>query len=148
MGKGRAWRSMTGVKPMGETDVDTCQYGAYDQAGNPLVECERTDYEEFMVGEDNDIVRLCPRHRSWVAALGAGGVKPMGESDTEACGSFGCVLVKGHNMGRADIPENHLVPERRESTNPRLEKAYWAGYRFGVVVTEKKYALEATRDDA
>ena len=25
----------------------------------------------------------------------------------EQCGSFGCTLPKGHNMGRADIPENH-----------------------------------------
>jgi hypothetical protein len=26
----------------------------------------------------------------------------------EKCGSFGCVLPKGHNTGRADIPENHV----------------------------------------
>ena len=58
---------------MGETEVDTCQYGAYDQDGNVLVECHRTDYEEFTVGEDDDIVRLCPKHRSWAPALGSRG---------------------------------------------------------------------------
>lgn len=26
---------------------------------------------------------------------------------TEICGSFGCTLPKGHNMGRADVPANH-----------------------------------------
>lgn len=25
------------------------------------------------------------------------------------CGSFGCTLPKGHNRGRADVPENHLL---------------------------------------
>lgn len=27
------------------------------------------------------------------------------------CGSFGCTLPAGHNMGRADVPENHLVDQ-------------------------------------
>jgi hypothetical protein len=30
---------------------------------------------------------------------------------TKVCGSFGCILPAGHNMGRLDIPENHQPPE-------------------------------------
>lgn len=29
--------------------------------------------------------------------------------NAETCGSFGCTLAKGHNMGKADIPENHAL---------------------------------------
>ncbi len=34
-----------------------------------------------------------------------------GQRGFVACGAWGgCVLPKGHNMGRADVPENHQVP--------------------------------------
>jgi len=29
----------------------------------------------------------------------------------ELCGSFGCRLPKGHNMGSADVPSNHRFDE-------------------------------------
>ena len=40
-----------------------------DEAGNPIEECQRTDYEEVEMF-DGDHVRLCPKHRSWGPALG------------------------------------------------------------------------------
>ena len=49
-------------------DNDTCQFGAYDAEGNPLTECERTDYEVVHMGDD-EYVRLCPKHRSWATCL-------------------------------------------------------------------------------
>jgi hypothetical protein len=42
--------------------------------------------------------------REWAALAGVS-AEPATE---EKCGSFGCVLPKGHNTGRADIPENHV----------------------------------------
>jgi hypothetical protein len=29
----------------------------------------------------------------------------------ELCGSFGCTLPKGHNMGKPDLPSNHRFDE-------------------------------------
>jgi hypothetical protein len=44
------------------------------------------------------------KDRDWIYALAA----PSTETDAR-CGSFGCVLPRGHNRGQADIPENHLT---------------------------------------
>lgn len=57
-----------------EIEVLTCQFGTYDQAGNPITECQRTDFEEVVMAEDDpftEVVRLCPKHRSWGPALSA-----------------------------------------------------------------------------
>ena len=48
--------------------AETCQFGRYDEDGNPIEECERTDYEEVDMGDGT--VRLCPKHRRWGPALG------------------------------------------------------------------------------
>lgn len=61
------------------------------------------------------------------------------------CGSFGCVLPAGHNMGRMDVPQNHLIPERRENTSLRLERAYWAGFNFGSKTTNRAYEIANNR---
>lgn len=31
----------------------------------------------------------------------------MSDLDRVTCGSFGCTLPRGHNMGKADVPSNH-----------------------------------------
>lgn len=40
------------------------------------------------------------------------------ENDAK-CGSFGCTLSAGHNIGRADVPENHLVDQWAEAWDVR-----------------------------
>lgn len=38
----------------------------------------------------------------------------LAPAEEERCGSFGCVLPKGHNRGQADVPENHLSAPAEE----------------------------------
>ncbi len=40
------------------------------------------------------------------------------------CGSFGCKLAKGHNMGNADIPENHMVEAQNTLVAVQPEPRY------------------------
>jgi hypothetical protein len=55
---------------MGETPL-TCQFTTVSDGGREF-RCGRTDYEVVAMDEDS-YVRLCPKHRSWAAALGRGG---------------------------------------------------------------------------
>lgn len=51
------------------SDINTCEFGAYNEEGEPVFECHRTDYVEVEMDGDR-IVRLCQTHRSWAIAMG------------------------------------------------------------------------------
>lgn len=58
------------------------------------------------------------------------------------CGSFGCTLPKGHNMGKADIPANHENPPR-----PRLPItpiARFSHFPFDLVARYVNHKVEFT----
>jgi hypothetical protein len=58
----------------------------------------------------------CPRGgtHAWIRGVrcakcgtGRSGADTAATPGEELCGSYGCTLPRGHNMGRLDIPENH-----------------------------------------
>lgn len=82
-----------------------CRYGAFLHCTRPAVRTiKQKPYCEYHAVIVERVHRNVEKHRELLERLAS----PEPEtSEPEQCGSFGCTLPKGHNMGRADIPENH-----------------------------------------